>query len=101
LVSPGEYGRRQLDAKSLSGFEVEHGFVLRRRLHRKVGRFLTFEDAIDVAGRAAVRVDEIRTVRDETAARDIVTERVERRRPVPGGSGTGGDGGRRTCWGGR
>ena len=42
--------------------------VLRRRLHRKVGRLLALEDAIDVAGRAPVRVDEIGPVGDQAAA---------------------------------
>ena len=35
-----------------------------RRLHRKVGGLLTPENAIDVAGGAAVLIDEIRPIGD-------------------------------------
>jgi hypothetical protein len=33
-------------------------------LHRQIGRFLALEDAIDIAGRAPVLVDEIRPIGD-------------------------------------
>src|SRR5438094_6621023 len=49
LVSAGEQRCWHFEAEHLGGFEVKHRFVLGRRLHRKVGWFLTFEDAIDVA----------------------------------------------------
>ena len=57
LIAAGEDRRRHVNAKRLSGLEVERRLVPRRRLHREVGRFLALEDAIDVAGCAAVRVD--------------------------------------------
>ena len=44
--------------------------VLGRRLHRQVGRLLALEDAVDVAGRAAVLVDQDRPVGDQAAAGD-------------------------------
>ena len=47
-----------VEAERLRGLEVDHQFVLGRRLHRKVGGFLAIEDAIDVAGRAPVLIDE-------------------------------------------
>jgi hypothetical protein len=47
---------------SRSGFEVDDEFVLARRLHRKVGRLLAPEDAIDVASRTSLLVDEIGTI---------------------------------------
>ena len=41
--------------------------VLGRRLHRQVGRLLALEDAVDVAGRAAVLADQIGPVGDQAA----------------------------------
>src|SRR5262249_56481233 len=67
LVGAAEQRRRQIEAERLCGLEVNYKLVLGRRLHWKVGRFLALEDAIDVAGRAAVRVDRIRPVRDQAA----------------------------------
>jgi hypothetical protein len=42
------------EAERLGGLEVVDQLVLGRCLHGQVGGFLTFEDAIDVAGRASV-----------------------------------------------
>ena len=64
LVGAGKHGRRHGDAEGLGGLEIDHQLVLVRRLHRQVGRLLTLEDAIDVAGRAPELVDQIRSIRD-------------------------------------
>ena len=55
-----------------------------RRLHRQVGRLLALEDAIDVAGRAPVLVDEISPIGDQAAAGDEVASVVDRGQLVPG-----------------
>ena len=55
-----------------------HQLVLGRRLHRKVGRLLALEDAIDVAGRAPVLVDDIRPVGDQAAVGDEIAGVVDR-----------------------
>ena len=49
----GRAGTAAVEAERFAGLEVDHEFVLGRRLHRQVGRFLAFEDAIDVAGARA------------------------------------------------
>jgi len=60
----GAHRGREVEAERLGGLEIDHQLVLGRRLHRQVGRLLAFENAVDIAGRAPVRVDRIRTIRD-------------------------------------
>ena len=61
---------RYFEAQRLSSFEVDHKLVLGRRLHRKVRRLLSLEDAIDIAGRAPGRVNRIGSIGDQAAAGD-------------------------------
>src|SRR4029453_7357838 len=65
LISAAEQRRRHSKADRFSGFQVKCEFVFVWRLHRKVGGLFTFEDAVDIAGRPAVLVDEIRPVGDQ------------------------------------
>src|SRR5881396_2521426 len=57
LISAAEHGLRDGEAERLCGLEVDDQLVLGRRLHRKVGRLLALEDAIDVTGGAPEGVD--------------------------------------------
>ena len=63
---------RHGEAERLRGLEVDHHFVLGRRLHRQISWLLALEDAVDIAGRAPVLVDEIGAVGDQAA---LVTKR--------------------------
>src|SRR5262249_20092194 len=47
--------RRHFQAERPGGLEVDGQLILGRCLHRKVGRFLAVEDAIDVAGGARMK----------------------------------------------
>src|SRR5262249_22037918 len=67
LVGAGEQRGRHGQAKRLGSLEVDDQFVLGRRLHGQVGRFLASENAVDVTSRAAELVYEIRPVRNQPA----------------------------------
>ena len=84
LRGAGKYCRRNGEALCLRGLEVDHQFILGRRLHRKIARLLTFKDAIDIAGRAPVLVDKIRPIGDQPALDSVEAGGVNCRQFVPG-----------------
>ena len=54
LVGGHLHDQRHLEAECLRRFEIDDEFELRGLLDRKLGGLLTFEDANDMAGSAAV-----------------------------------------------
>src|SRR6516164_3560157 len=83
LVGDRKQRWRDFEAERLSGLEVDHCLVFGRRLHRKISGLLTFENAIDVAGREVELLDLIGAVADQSAAVDERAEGVDRRQTVP------------------
>src|SRR5262245_15042484 len=77
LEKPGD-----VEAERLGGLKVDHQLVLGRRLHRQVGWLLALEDAVDVTSRPAVRVDYVRSIREQAAAASEVRERINRGQSV-------------------
>ena len=77
-IGPSEDFSQEGEAESFRDLEVDHEFVLDRRLYRQIGGLFAFENAIDVTGRTSVPVDLIRTVGDQTAAIDVAAVRRDR-----------------------
>ena len=73
-----------LEAEGLSCLEVDHKFVLGRRLHRQVGWLLALKNAIDVAGCAPELIDLIRSVGNKAAGSYKDTFEIDGGQPVLG-----------------
>jgi hypothetical protein len=78
LVGAGEKHWRHGKAECTRGLRVDDELELGRLLDRKIGGLLTLEDAIDVAGRAPVLVNFIRSVGDQAAIGDLKANGVDR-----------------------
>ncbi len=72
-----------VEAERLGGLEVDDQLVLGRRLHRQVGRLLALEDAVDVAGRSPVQIDQVGPIGHQAAGRDEEAIRIDRGQLVP------------------
>ena len=62
--------RRHLEAERLGRLQVDHEFVLVRNLHWKVAGLLALQDAVDISGRASVRIDRIKPISGQPAGVD-------------------------------
>jgi len=71
LVGAGEKSRWNCEVQRPRSLEVDHQLILRRRLHQQVGRPLTLEDSIDVAGGEAILLNITGTVGNPGAPRNV------------------------------
>src|SRR5258705_12952199 len=67
LVGARKHGRRNGKTERLRGLEIDRQLVLGRCLYREIGGLLALEDAVDIAGRAAIHVDLIRPIGGQAA----------------------------------
>jgi hypothetical protein len=79
LVGAGEQCVRHVETERFRGFQVDHGQKPGRGLHRQIGRFGVFENAIDVIGDMPVLVGAIRPVGNQAALGDVAAIRIDRR----------------------
>src|SRR5215472_4687763 len=66
----GEQAIGHCEAKRLGGLEVDRQLVLGRRLYRKVGRPLAFENAIDVTSGLPVGINRVWPITDQATGGD-------------------------------
>src|SRR6516162_8516635 len=62
LVSALLENPRHIETERPCGLEVDHQLVFARRLHRKVGRLLALEDAIDIGRCPSKIIGQVRSV---------------------------------------
>src|SRR5436190_22896521 len=69
LVGADEQCRRQLKAQPFRGLGIDHELELDWSLDRQLGRAFPAQDAVDIARRARDRVDSVRPIGHQSAAR--------------------------------
>ena len=74
-----EQARGHCQAESLRCLEVHGRLVLCRGLHRKNGRLVAAEDAVDLRRGQSKRIDLVDSVGHEATSRDEVAGRIDRR----------------------
>ena len=84
LIGASKQSCWHIKTEGLGGLEIDHQFVLGRRLHREVARLFALEDAIDVAGRPTELADHIRPVGDQATLGDGEAIGVDRGQLIPG-----------------
>ena len=81
FVGSREQCSRHFEAERFGGLDVEHGFVFRRSLHREVGWFLAFQDAVDVGGGKPIQGGLINPEGDQSAFGEETAEVWDRMGP--------------------
>src|SRR5262249_51639303 len=77
LVGASEQRWWHFEAQRLCSLEIDDQLVLGRRLHRQVSGLLAPENAVNVAGRATVLADGVRSVAGKPSRGDKVAVGVD------------------------
>jgi hypothetical protein len=77
---------RHVETEHLRSLEVDRQLVLGRRLNRQVGRLVTPENAIDVAGRAPELINDIGPIGNQATTGDERALEVDGRQLVAAAS---------------
>jgi hypothetical protein len=86
LVGGREQCRRNVQTQSSRRLEINDKLDSGDLLHGQFGRLLTFEDAAHVNAGQMMAPENVRSIADETASRDVFIVRVEGGHSVAGGS---------------
>src|SRR6202043_67946 len=77
LVGAREQRDGRVEAERLGGLQINGKLVFGRKLDRQIAGLCTFENAVDVRGRAAETLDNVNPVGSQAAFRDEVAVRVD------------------------
>ena len=76
LVCAAKYCRRNGEAQCLRGFEIDHQFVLGRRLYRQVSGLFALEDAVNIRRCLSKPIDHVGSVGDQAAVCGKYVQRI-------------------------
>src|SRR5262245_16489869 len=82
LVGAGEERRRDFDAQTLGGLQIDDQFEFRRQRDWQVGWLLALENPAGVDTNLSIGLREAPTVAHQAAGRDELTQRVNSRQRI-------------------
>src|SRR6476660_3856492 len=83
LVGAGEQRGRHVEAARLRSLEVDRQLVLGWGLHRQIGWLFASENAVDIAGRLPILVDNVWSIRHQPSPGGEQSQWIHCRQPVP------------------
>src|SRR5262249_19429249 len=78
LICAGEQRRRDRQPQRLGRLEVDDELEVGGLLDRQVAGLGALEDLVDVAGRASLELESVRTIHHEAAGLDVLPQTIHR-----------------------